>query len=69
MTTNYMCNEWLDKSDLRVFETMRINNPKRYKVAGLGEWGIVDGLVYDNWVEQSFDLNEVLKNIRYTISV
>lgn len=56
-----MCNEWLDKSDLRVFETMRINNPKRYKVAGLGEWGIVDGLVYDNWVEQSFDLNEVLK--------
>ena len=42
MTTNYMCNEWLDKSDLRVFETMRINNPKRYKVAGLGEWGIVD---------------------------
>lgn len=61
MTTNYMCNEWLDKSDLRVFETMRINNPKRYKVAGLGEWGIVDGLVYDNWVEQSFDLNEVLK--------
>ena len=45
MTTNYMCNEWLDKSDLRVFETMRINNPKRYKVAGLGEWGIVDGLV------------------------
>ncbi|EIA23548.1 Phage terminase large subunit, partial [Candidatus Arthromitus sp. SFB-3] len=61
MTTNYMCNEWLDKSDLRVFETMSINNPKRYKVAGLGEWGIVDGLVYDNWVEQSFDLNEVLK--------
>ena len=61
MSSNYMCNEWLDKSDLRVFETMRINNPKRYKVAGLGEWGIVDGLVYDNWVEQSFDLNEVLK--------
>ena len=61
MTTNYMCNEWLDKSDLRVFELMKINNPKRYKVAGLGEWGIVDGLVYDNWVEQSFDLNEVLK--------
>ncbi len=29
MTTNYMCNEWLDKSDLRVFETMRINNPKK----------------------------------------
>ncbi len=61
MTTNYMCNEWLDKSDLRVFERMKINNPKRYKVAGLGEWGIVDGLVYDNWAEQSFKLNEVLK--------
>jgi phage terminase large subunit len=45
MTTNYMCNEWLDDADKKVFERMKRENPERYKVAGLGEWGI-DGLVF-----------------------
>lgn len=55
LTTNYMCNEWLDASDIKVFETMKKNNPRRYAVAGLGNWGIVDGLVYENWREEAFD--------------
>lgn len=59
MTTNYTCNEWLDDADKKVFETMRKNNPRRYQVAGLGDWGIVDGLVYENWEEKVFDLDEV----------
>ncbi|MBC5786758.1 PBSX family phage terminase large subunit [Clostridium facile] len=59
MTTNYTCNEWLDESDLKVFETMKKNNPKRYKVAGLGDWGIIDGLVYENWEEKVFDIEEL----------
>lgn len=59
MTTNYMCNEWLDEADLKLFETMRINNPRRYRVAGLGDWGVVGGLVYENWEEYYFNLNEV----------
>lgn len=59
MTTNYMCNEWLDESDLKVFENMRINNPRRYQVAGLGNWGVVEGLVYENWVEREFELKDV----------
>lgn len=50
MTTNYMCNEWLDKRDLALFEEMKQNRPKRYKVAGLGEWGITDGIIFENWV-------------------
>jgi len=54
-TTNYLCNEWLDAADLRVFEQMKKNNPRRYKVAGLGDWGIVEGLVYENWEEKAFD--------------
>lgn len=45
MTTNYTCNEWLDEADLRKFERIKKENPERYKVAGLGEWGI-DGLVF-----------------------
>lgn len=59
VTTNYLCNEWLDKADLKVFENMKKNNPRRYAVAGLGGWGIVDGLVYENWVEQKFTLDDV----------
>ena len=59
MTTNYMCNEWLDAADKRVFETMKQNNPRRYRVAGLGDWGIVEGLVYENWTEQEFTLDEI----------
>lgn len=55
MTTNYMCNEWLDAADIKVFEDMKKRNPRRYTVAGLGGWGIVDGLVYENWKEQVFD--------------
>lgn len=56
ITTNYMCNEWLDAADLKVFETMKKNNPRRYAVAGLGGWGIVDGLVYENWKEEYFEI-------------
>ena len=55
ITTNYLCNEWLDAADIKVFESMRKNNPRRYAVAGLGGWGIVDGLVYENWKEEKFD--------------
>lgn len=61
MTTNYMCNEWLDASDLLLFENMKKNNPKRYKVAGLGLWGQVDGVIYENWVEQRFNAEEIMK--------
>lgn len=61
LTTNYMCNEWLDDADRRMFENMKRNNPRRYKVAGLGDWGIVEGLIYENWDEKPFDLEEIKK--------
>lgn len=59
ITTNYMCNEWLDKSDVKLFEDMKKRNPRRYAVAGLGGWGIVDGLVYENWKEEQFNIDQV----------
>lgn len=59
LTTNYLCNEWLDEADKKVFETMKRNNPRRYQVAGLGAWGIVDGLIYENFKEQEFTLEQV----------
>lgn len=49
ITTTYKCNEWLDEADLKNLKKMKERNPRRYKVAGLGEWGVSDGLVYENW--------------------
>ena len=64
MTTNYMCNEFLSEADLVLFEEMK-KNPRRYRTAGLGEWGIVEGLVYENWEERVFDVHEI--SIRHSV--
>ena len=58
-TTNYLCNEWLDAADLKVFRAMQENNPRRYAVAGLGGWGIVEGLAFENCREETFDVQEI----------
>jgi phage terminase large subunit len=60
-TTNYMGNEYLDASDTYLFKKMMAKNPKRYKVAGLGDWGIAEGLVYENWESRAFNTKELVK--------
>lgn len=59
-TTNYLCNEFLSPADYALFEAMK-KNPKRYRVAGLGEWGVVEGLIYDRWEEKAFDIDAIRK--------
>lgn len=59
MTTTYKDNPYMSETDIRLFEDMRLRNPRRYAVAGLGQWGVSDGLVYENWKEEAFDLDEV----------
>ena len=54
-STNYFINEFLDDTDKSVFERMKAENPRRYAVAGLGEWGIADGLIYENWEVKDFN--------------
>ncbi len=48
-TTNYLINEFLDETDKNIFLRMKHTNMRKYKVAGLGEWGISEGLVFENW--------------------
>ena len=48
-STTYLSNEFLDDTDIAVFERMKKNNPRKYQVAGLGNWGISEGLVFENW--------------------
>lgn len=64
VTKDYRCNEWLDDADKRKFERMKKNNPRRYQVAGLGNWGVVDGLVFENWHEEEFDEKEIAKTTK-----
>lgn len=55
-TTTYQCNEFLDEVDRRRYERMKTAQPQLYRVAGLGEWGIADGLVFENWETAPFDV-------------
>ena len=57
-STNYLCNEFLDDVDRAVFERMKQTNFRRYAVAGLGEWGVAEGLVYENFETLDFGFDE-----------
>ena len=61
ITTNYTCNEFLGEDDKKLFEKMKLNNPRRFSIEGLGNWGIADGLVYSNFEELEFDIDEIKK--------
>ncbi len=56
MTVDYRCNEFLDEADKQLFERLQRENPRRYAVAGLGQWGHSEGLVFENWEVQEFSL-------------
>lgn len=60
-STNYLLNEFLDETDLAVFERMKETNARKYDVAGLGNWGISEGLVYDNWEVKNINIPEAEK--------
>lgn len=59
MTTTFRDNPYMSATDLQLFEDMRLHNPRRYKVAGLGEWGVAEGLVFENWREEHFNIDEI----------
>lgn len=55
MTADYRCNEFLDETDRAIYEAMRERQPRRYAVAGLGDWGVAEGLIFDRWTVEPFD--------------
>ena len=38
---------------------MKEQNPRRYQVAGLGNWGIAEGLIFENWREEAFSIDSI----------
>lgn len=57
LTTTWKCNEWLGDDDRKLFEEMRLNNPRRYRIEGDGEWGIAEGLIYENVEIKDYDVD------------
>lgn len=49
MTTTYKCNEFLSETDIQMYEDIRRRSPARARIACDGEWGIAEGLIFDNW--------------------
>lgn len=48
-TTTHKCNEFLDISDHKRIDDLEETNPERYKVVGLGEYGIPGGAYFDEF--------------------
>lgn len=71
LTTTYQCNEWLDDADRHLFELMKVNNPRRYSIEGEGNWGISEGLIYDKFKFEDFNLEEIkkIKNAKSSFSL
>ena len=64
ITTTYRCNEWLSEADRQEFERMKRQNPRRFAVAGDGNWGVIDGLVYEKYTERAFTLQDLPKDVQ-----
>ena len=62
-TRNYDCNEFLGEDDLKIFEQMKKKNPRRYDIEGKGNWGIAEGLIFENWQELEFDIEAMKRSL------
>lgn len=49
LTTTYNCNEWLDDADRKLITDLEHSDPERFKVVGLGEYGIPGGAYFDEF--------------------
>lgn len=54
--STYKDNPFLDEENYKALEEMQFRNPAKYRVYGLGEWGVdVEGLVITNWRKEDFN--------------
>lgn len=58
--STYKDNPFLNSEYVAALDEMAIRNPAKYRVYGLGEWGIdTEGLVITNWRREEFDAMEL----------
>lgn len=66
LTTTFRVNEWLDEVDIRRYEDLYITNPRRARIVCDGEWGVAEGLVFDNYEVRDFDILSTVKRVGRT---
>lgn len=58
--STYKDNPFLNAEYVQALDEMAVRNPAKYRVYGLGEWGVdVEGLVITNWRAEEFDAMEL----------
>lgn len=65
-TTTYRDNEWLDQQDKERYEDLWRTNPRRASVVANGDWGIAEGLVFENYEVKDFDIEATIKRVGET---
>jgi phage terminase large subunit len=66
ITTTFRVNEWLDDVDRARYEDLYRTNPRRARIVCDGEWGVAEGLVFDNFHVVDFDIQQKIKEIQET---
>ena len=72
MTTTYRCNRWLGPEDLERYHDMEEHNPRLARIICDGDWGVSEGLVYEDWEAQDFDILHVAEthpNIKFSFGL
>lgn len=60
--STYKDNPFLNAEYIAALDEMAIRNPAKYRVYGLGEWGVdTEGLVITNWRSEEFEPMELAK--------
>ena len=65
-TTTYRDNEWLDQQDIDRYEDLWRTNPRRAAVVANGDWGVAEGLVFENYTIRDFDIMATIKRVGET---
>ena len=58
--STYKDNPFLNEEYISAIEELETRNPAKWKVYGLGQWGVIDdGLVFRNWKVEEFDISSL----------
>lgn len=70
MTTTFRLNEWLDEQDRKRYTDLYRTNPRRAKIVCDGDWGVAEGLVYENVEFRPIDDEEIdMKHFKLLIGL
>lgn len=66
LTTTFRVNEWLDDVDKQRMEDLYRTNPKRARIVCDGDWGVSEGLVFENFTVKDFDIIDKIQELQET---